>query len=585
MDVELPSGVVIEDVPDGWNKAQLTNYLQAKGKSHLLASPEDVATADPTKDMGGFQRFAAGAGKAGYDIARGVGQFAGIVPQSSVDESRKLDAPLMNTGAGVAGNIAGNALIAAPAMAIPGVNTLVGGAALGAGMGALQPTAEGESRLLNMGVGAVGGTAAPALGSALRTGKALAEPLYQSGRNTIVGRTLNRVAGENAPAIQQRFASALELVPGSKPTAAEVAESGGVAALQRSASASNPEAYAHRGMEQAAARVQALRDIAGDSNQQAQMKGVRGLMSEQLYKEAGEEGVDASLAKAMKPQIDNLLQRPAMKQAVARAKQIFGEETVTLDKAGSVRGLQLTKQALDDIIEKAGGAGSSIGKNEFRALQQTRSDLISTLQDLSPKLRQADTAYASWSKPINEMQVGQELLNRLEPALSDHGALAKETGARFAQAIRNAPATMRSATGRRYSELSDVLTEPSLQKVENVAKDLARKANAQDLGRGVGSDTAQKLSMANIAEQSGMPRLINWASNLPVVSRGLNWVARESDDKIKAQLAQALLDPQRSAQLMAAARGNPQMAKALRAAQATLIPLTSGGAISYQGAQ
>ena len=109
------------------------------------------------------QNALAGAGKAFADIGRGVGQFIGAVPQSDVDEAEKRDKPLMQTGGGVTGNIAGNVAALLPTMLIPGANSIGGGAAIGSAMGALQPVQTGDSRLGNVGVGAIGGAAGNAL--------------------------------------------------------------------------------------------------------------------------------------------------------------------------------------------------------------------------------------------------------------------------------------------------------------------------------------------------------------------------------------------------------------------------------------
>ena len=64
-------------------------------------------------DMGGFQRFMAGVGKSAADVGRGVGQLLGVTPQSEVDEAARLDAPLLDTGAGFGGNLAGVAALSA----------------------------------------------------------------------------------------------------------------------------------------------------------------------------------------------------------------------------------------------------------------------------------------------------------------------------------------------------------------------------------------------------------------------------------------------------------------------------------------
>ena len=114
-------------------------------------------------DMGTGEKLLAGAGKAFVDIGRGVGQMAGIVPQEDIDAAKERDKALMETGAGITGNVIGNVAAAIPSMAIPGAAGIRGAAALGAGLSALQPVATGESRLQNMALGAAFGAGGAAL--------------------------------------------------------------------------------------------------------------------------------------------------------------------------------------------------------------------------------------------------------------------------------------------------------------------------------------------------------------------------------------------------------------------------------------
>lgn len=120
---------------------------------------------DPTEGMSGADKFRAGAGKAFVDIGRGVKQITGNASQAEIDEAKKMDAPLMNTGAGVAGNIAGSAAMFAPTALIPGANTMTGAALVGGVAGAIQPTATGDSRLMNTGGGVLSGMGGQALGN------------------------------------------------------------------------------------------------------------------------------------------------------------------------------------------------------------------------------------------------------------------------------------------------------------------------------------------------------------------------------------------------------------------------------------
>ena len=174
MNIQLPNGKVLEGVPDGTTKTQVLSFLKRRdfdSYKSLLATMKGTDTA--AESMSGTERFAAGAGKAVIDAKRGIEQLVrSAVPgvsaeekalQSEINESRSLDAPLMETGAGLAGNIAGNVGLFAPTAMVPGANTYTGAALTGALLGNMQPVAEGESRALNTGAGLLGGAAGRAI--------------------------------------------------------------------------------------------------------------------------------------------------------------------------------------------------------------------------------------------------------------------------------------------------------------------------------------------------------------------------------------------------------------------------------------
>jgi hypothetical protein len=365
---------------------------------------------------------------------------------------------------------------------------------------------------------------------------------------------MKAAAGDAAPDVIARLKTAGELVPGSAPTAAQVAESGGIAALERSAAAASPEAYTQRAMEQASARMTALRGLAGDETKMKAAERARDAAKDVLYGQA-----DTAVAP-----IDNffngLMARPQFAAAVGRAEElarnkglndIFFRDSGGRPVALIGEGAHFIKKALDEAGEY--GATSYTGKQGAQAASGTNELFQSWLEKSIPEYSQAKTAFASASRPINQMQVGQDLLEKLAPALSDYGALGRETGATFARALRNADQTAQKATGLSGATLGSVLEPNQMQMLEGIARDIARKTNAQDLGRGVGSDTFQKLSMANIAERSGMPRAVGAALDLPGVSRATAWIYRDADEKMKRQLSEALLDPRKAAALMESA--------------------------------
>lgn len=121
-------------------------------------------------DMPFMDKFNAGVGKTFSDLALGVKQRLGMASREDVTDARKLDAPLMRTGAGVAGNLAGNFTTLA---GLPVAGTVPAAAAVGGLIGLLQPSASGEEDVVNTALGAAGGAAGQAVANF--AGKAVAE--------------------------------------------------------------------------------------------------------------------------------------------------------------------------------------------------------------------------------------------------------------------------------------------------------------------------------------------------------------------------------------------------------------------------
>lgn len=158
-EIETKDGIVIRGIPDNIKpddpsiKAKVTNARQAAGRP--MVSAEDRAMADPTASSSFAQNAIEGAGKAFSDAGRGVAQIFGAKNQAAIDDSKKLDAPLMDTGGGLTGNIGAN--IAMTALPGAAATTIPRAAAMGGLLGGIQPVASDESRLQNIGVGAAGG--------------------------------------------------------------------------------------------------------------------------------------------------------------------------------------------------------------------------------------------------------------------------------------------------------------------------------------------------------------------------------------------------------------------------------------------
>jgi hypothetical protein len=135
------------------------------------------------------------------------------------------------------------------------------------------------------------------------------------------------------------------------------------------------------------------------------------------------------------------------------------------------------------------------------------------------------------------MEVGQALTNKLLPALSDFGNNTRLNANSFAGAVRNGDTLAAQVTGQKNATLADTLSADQLRTVMQVGEQLARRANADELGRAVGSNTGQNLISQNILRQVlgplGLPQsMTERAASSALgqsVLRPVQWLAKAVD--------------------------------------------------------
>lgn len=547
-------------------------------------SPEFKAKNDPTNGMSTTDKLRAGAGKAFADTGRGVGQLLrkvmpdkaadaiGLPTQTDIDEAKKRDATLMNTGAGQFGNIGGNVALALPAAFIPGANTIVGSGLIGAGMGFIQPVASDESRLKNTAVGGAMGVAAPVVARTAAAGykgaKALVEPFTDGGRQAIAGRTLGRFgvdAGDLAGVTSN------PTITGARTTLAEQItrpEGAAGAARLQDAMRVDPELagkFVTREVENNAARVNTLRQLAGDGGRREAAVAARSTAAKDMYDQAFSIGMDISkMSKAERGEITRLMNMPAIKDAMKTAQEIAQNQGANLSRnpQGSVEGLHLMKLALDDqIANLSNGTVSQV--NRAKAIESAKNRLVTFIERVSPEYNTARTAYAANSKPINQMDVADTLFRKGTSATSDLGGTPRLMPDKFVNLLKNEEATVKAATGRDLGKLSQVLDPDQFAKVQAIGMELDKAAAVGRAANGPGSGTAQRLASQNVLRQvlgpTGLPE--SWAEStllntaMRPVQFAYNGVA---EPRIQAVLADLLMNPAKAQAALQAARTGPQ---------------------------
>jgi hypothetical protein len=105
-EITTPDGKVFEvTAPEGATKDQA--LVMAKTE-YYKQQRDSYVPRNPTANMSGPQKFFAGMGKSIYDTGRGIGNLVGMVSDEELSRAKELDDPLMDTGAGIAGNVAGH---------------------------------------------------------------------------------------------------------------------------------------------------------------------------------------------------------------------------------------------------------------------------------------------------------------------------------------------------------------------------------------------------------------------------------------------------------------------------------------------
>ena len=544
-----------------------------------FVSPKD----NPTDGMSGPQKFFAGAGKFFTDQPLGIRQLFGAASQEEVDRKKQIDAPLMETGAGKAGTItAGLASVVLPgylggravnAATAAGTNsrlgnlvvgatmpkTVLGAGTQGATMGFIQPVASDESRLMNTALGGslgMGGqVAGNTLAMLLRASKGQA--ITQGGMNRKVADIIRENAIKGEAGLLRPSQSS---VPGVSRTLAEESLDDGIAGLQRTVI--DPAYMTNQGRVNNSARVNYLRDIAGDDDAMAAAMRLR------------EENNAAAFARARgerfatpKPPEESLIVMPkGVERPVIAASQTADDmsplysqidaikakfaggrsEGVVGGYASRIRAAQGDSLKLDNIRrdialemqQKPDGVN-------IRDLAEVYDALSSHLKSLSPNYREAIDGWARDSIPIDRMQIGQELTGIrsgsaiLDPVTGEQVLLP----AQFSRAARDLDALSQRATGFNRARADDYLSPDDIARIRAVQDDLERQSFAQTAGGRPGSPTFDRMEMAG--------KIANTALPIPqIVKDGFAILDNAGQARLKSKLAEVLANPQQARELL-----------------------------------
>jgi len=553
MDVELPDGTVIEDVPEGTTKAQLMAKLKAGGYDVSKLMPAQPGFFGAVEEY--FTKPVAPAPAnlqaQGYDPLAGYAErVAGNVPQDVMNIAQGFTPEAMGA--------LGSAIYNRPLQTAADV----GSAALqGAGQFLASPLETFANAPVSTAMGLQGAQLARMPGRV--AANVLAEAVYPKFRaaKSPTNRMLLDVFGK--PEIQAALQEAPEGF--SVPQALADVNAPQAQAVAKQAMSLVPEETRAGQIAQGQARLEALSKIGRTPEELA--------AAEEARSTAGATNYRAALAQAA-PQIpEEFFNRPTVAAANKVADSIEAE---TGRAATPMERLHNIKTGLDDVLrnpDKHGFPGLT------KAMKDTRAEFIDYLNTV-PEYAKARADFAAQSVPINKMQVGQELIKAATEPVTEGATRA----GMFARAVEEAPKTIKKATGQQFfDKLEDVLSSEEMDIVNNVRDQFRRDKLADEQAR-LGAKSApevEELASAKITPSLNIPFLNRtWTIANTLIKRSLGRI----DEKLATEIGMMMQDPAELNRAIAKARRyakeTEQGAQKLRERRQRIMQVTPTRAIS-----
>lgn len=242
------------------------------------------------------------------------------------------------------------------------------------------------------------------------------------------------------------------------------------------------------------------------------------------YKKATEQVIKAD------PQLARIASNPYFKDQINSVMKLMKAEGV--DPENLTQMLHYFKLGIDKSIRAHNKGETSLSSAELKSLQNLKTDLVNWIGKKNPAYDQARTNYAANSVPINRMAVGQELQNALRnPA-------GQEAATTFQGAMRNAPRTIKRATGESiYDDLGQVLTPEQKAGVDLVSESLKNQKMFNQMA-------TSSTNMLPRLTTEARPQLIHILSRPVVVANAvLNMVGKELGPEYRKLLADKMSNP------------------------------------------
>lgn len=407
-------------------------------------------------------------------------------------------------------------------------------AAADAGFGPVGQTIAGFAGGVGGGLAVDAGTSAAQ--SAGRFGKELVSPFFRFGQEGIAGNTLASQA-DDPIAAASRLAQADDVLPGSRQTTGTASKDRGLMAVEKAKAAQNPAEFSARRSEQNAARQTAIDDVAGTEADVVAARAARDAETGQMREAALSQGGAAPIQNVTQ-KIDDILASPVGERKVVKAA--LTEFRDQLDgKTEPARLYEIRKDLGDAMAGKLGG-DKAVYALARKQLIEVRDALDDAIEQGAPGFKAYLKRYSDSSKPIDNMEVLQEIQRRAGLAAPDittgRDVLSQS---KFRQAINRA---------EQSGDLKN-LTAAQRETLAAVQADLDLGAGMAQALKTPGSDTFQNASVANLIS-AARGKTSDLHPLVQSILRPLKWIYKLPDDQIDQLLTQAMLDPKLAAKLL-----------------------------------
>lgn len=530
-----PVDALAQLTPYALSKVTSVGGLYPNKVSNWLQSESERVSQGLKEEESQYQaaRQAVAQGDPGFDWTRLAGNVANPISYVGATKAAKL----------------------MPAVTSPVGSKVAQGMLGGATYGALQPVYDdniGKQKAEQIGFGAVLGGAIPLGAEGLKkvsgtVGDVLKVFTPNGYKSLSIDALRKKVGDENIPAVVEALNRSEQLVKGSIPTAGEsiagLPAGSPLAAYQKVAAeqaGGSSAKFGERWLDQKLARAKAL-SFAGTDEDLARAVQARTEATQPLYS-AVEQSKNSVKVSPVMSYLNSTIDKNANRDAISNPLKKIRDGLIVATETGSkLENRPQRVKSLIDQVKDMMASRTPDGQPQYdvKVLAEAKALLEKQLSSSVPEYAKAQKVFADMSVPVNQMQVGRFLQDKL---INPTGT---ETPRAFINTLDDAAKLIKKSTGMsRYNKIDDVLTPENAAAAKSVALDLERSLSAKspiqrtNIGAGnVSGDVAQ------------FPQLLSRA--VTIMNAAIRMGKGDIEEKSHAYLANLYLNPKELGALLA----------------------------------